>query len=103
MPRIHEVKCLPEYFGPLERGLKTFEFRKNDRGYEVGDYLAVNEYDGEHYTGRCAVLEITYILDPNEVQTCVPGYVIMSVVPTKLVDDRLTIHLGGCENGKRIY
>ena len=95
MPRIHEVKCLPEYFEPLAQGEKGFEFRKNDRGYAVGDYLAVNEYDGEHYTGRCFLVKITYILGPNEVATCVPGYVIMSVVPINLVDDRLTIRMGG--------
>ncbi len=39
---IHAVKCLLEYFAPLNRGEKRFEVRKSDRPYAVGDYLAVN-------------------------------------------------------------
>ena len=87
MARIHEVKCLPEYFAPVTDGSKKFEFRKNDRGYEVGDFLAMNEHDGERYTGRSMLLKIGYILDPNEVAECVPGYVVLSVEPVAVLPD----------------
>lgn len=41
---VHAVKAYPEYYGSLATGDKTFEVRKNDRPYEVGDILAVNEF-----------------------------------------------------------
>ncbi|MBD5128479.1 MAG: DUF3850 domain-containing protein [Ruminococcaceae bacterium] len=41
---VHAVKAYPEYYSALAAGDKTFEVRKNDRPYEVGDILAVNEF-----------------------------------------------------------
>ena len=65
---IHALKIEPKYFNDYASGKKTFEVRLYDRPFEVGDYLALNEYDcyaneykGE-YTGRCALCVITYIL-----------------------------------------
>ncbi len=51
---IHTVKCYPEYFKLLLDGSKPFEVRENDRIYEVGDYLAVNEFlpEEDPYTLR---------------------------------------------------
>ena len=79
MPRIHEIKCLPKYFEETASGRKGFEIRKNDRGYKVGDLLAMNEYDGEKYTGRALLLKVDYMMDPNDVMTCGQGYVVMGV------------------------
>lgn len=90
---VHSVKCLPEYFEPLYEGTKTFEVRKNDRFYRIGDYLAVNEFyplereasvpeffrrfpDG-FYSDRFALFRITYILD-NPLY-CLEDYVILSL------------------------
>ncbi len=41
---VHAVKAYPEYYNGLVTGDKTFEVRKKDRPYEVGDILAVNEF-----------------------------------------------------------
>lgn len=41
---VHAVKAYPEYYESLAIGDKTFEVRKNDRPYAVGDILAVNEF-----------------------------------------------------------
>lgn len=41
---VHAVEAYPEYYYGLETGDKTFEVRKNDRPYEVGDILAINEF-----------------------------------------------------------
>lgn len=41
---VHAVKAYPEYYNGLATGDKTFEVRKKDRPYEVGDILAVNEF-----------------------------------------------------------
>lgn len=40
---IHQLKCEAKYFEELCSGAKTFEVRKNDRDFHVGDYLALNE------------------------------------------------------------
>lgn len=76
---IHALKTLPEYFEAVWENKKTFELRENDRDFKVGDYLALNEWDGEKYTGRTTLVEVIYILDPNEVMTCAGGYVIMGI------------------------
>ena len=97
---VHAVKCLPKYFAPLSTGDKTFEVRKNDRPYRVGDYLAVNEFvpesedpydnmpetpistderraDGGRYSGKCLIFKITYILEEEEF--CKNGIVILGL------------------------
>lgn len=58
----HELKILPEFFDAVVMREKTFEIRKNDRGFKVGDWLALKEWDGENYTGREVVRYVNYIL-----------------------------------------
>jgi len=36
---IHELKTLPVYFDAVERGEKTFEIRRDDRGFQKGDTI----------------------------------------------------------------
>lgn len=43
----HELKCRPEYFSRVMSGQKTFEVRKNDRNFQVGDFVTLKEYDPE--------------------------------------------------------
>src|SRR3954470_11426726 len=40
----HELKCWPEFYKALVSGEKTFELRKNDRGFRVGDVLWLREW-----------------------------------------------------------
>ena len=75
----HAVKILPKYFDDCISGEKKFEIRKKDRPYCVGDFLALNEWDGAEYTGRCSLFVIDYILDDEEY--CKKGCVTMSIVP----------------------
>lgn len=79
---IHAVKILPEFFDSCTSGKKTFEIRKYDRPYCVGDFLALNEWDEGAYTGRCALFAITYVLNNSEY--CKDGYVTMSIMPCKI-------------------
>lgn len=37
--KIHELKILPVYYSAILQGRKTFELRKDDRGFEVGDLI----------------------------------------------------------------
>lgn len=74
---IHALKILPNYFEDVISGRKTFEIRKNDRDYKVGDLLALNEWTGETYTGRSCLVTVDYIIDDKDF--CKEGYVIMSI------------------------
>lgn len=41
----HELKIWPQYYCRVADGSKTFEVRKNDRGYQPGDTVVLHEYD----------------------------------------------------------
>jgi ASC-1-like (ASCH) protein len=76
---IHELKIIPEYFQAIWDGKKPFEVRKNDRNYQVGDTVQLNEFDPKHqqYTGGCLYRTITYVLDnPDYVKD---GFVIFGL------------------------
>jgi hypothetical protein len=53
--REHELKVWPQFFDALLSGDKTFEVRKDDRGFHVGDVLWLREYRPEQkcYSGHC--------------------------------------------------
>ena len=74
---IHALKTEPQFFEAVIDGSKTFEVRKNDRDFRVGDYLALNELDDTHegYTGRSVLLYVCYILADEKY--CKPEYVII--------------------------
>ena len=60
---VHELKVDWEFFEDLASGVKEFEIRKNDRGFELGDVLALNEINMEgQLTGRTLYKKINYIL-----------------------------------------
>ncbi len=75
----HEVKILPEYYADIESGAKKFEYRKDDRGYRVGDIIKLREYlpKEDSYTGNSLEAEITYILKGR--MNIPTGYAIMSI------------------------
>jgi hypothetical protein len=94
-PQEHVLKCWPAGFEAITDGRKTHEFRKDDRGYRVGDLLILREWDPAqprlgvadepHYTGRQAICHVTYISRGPEFG--IPeGYVVMSV--SRVVWDR---------------
>lgn len=61
---VHEIKSWPEFFADLLGDRKTFELRKNDRNYRVGDLLLIREWEPrrEEYTGRQLTRRVTYVL-----------------------------------------
>lgn len=61
--KTHELKIYPQYFNAVIDGTKTFELRKNDRGFEVEDFIQLKEFDNINYSGRTAFAKILYILD----------------------------------------
>lgn len=42
---IHELKCWPSSFERISDGTKTFEVRRDDRGFQMGDVLRLREWD----------------------------------------------------------
>ena len=72
---VHNVKILPEFFNKVFSGIKTFESRINDRNYQPGDLLIMNEFSNGVYTGRKIESVIT---DVYEGEHCKDGYCIIS-------------------------
>lgn len=84
---IHQLKIESEYFKQIATGVKTYEVRKNDRGFCVGDYLGLNEITdhpcnekGERKeTGDFILVRVLSILSNTEYVK--EGYVIMAIKP----------------------
>jgi hypothetical protein len=86
--RTHELKTDPDVFQALTEGEKTYEIRRDDRGFQVGDILILREteYSGEQmfagapleYTGRHAVRRVTHALRGPQYGLS-EGWVILSV------------------------
>jgi hypothetical protein len=96
--RTHVLKIWPEYFEAVASGAKTFEVRKNDRGFEVGDTLSLHEFepgsDGG-YTGRSVVRRVSYILSSAAFGLEL-GYVVMGLAaPQSPSPAEGGIHLNG--------
>jgi hypothetical protein len=88
----HKLKTDPDVFQAMIDGKKTYELRKGDRGFAVGDTLTLQEtrYAGwemhnNHplpnrpleYTGRSVVKVVTHIL-VGPVYGLADGWVILS-------------------------
>ena len=57
----HELKCDPVPFQALVEGRKTYEIRKDDRGFLRGDILFLREWDATSgYSGRTLEAAVTY-------------------------------------------
>lgn len=81
----HKLKLDSCYYADSATGIKTFEIRKNDRNYQVGDVLELREWvwsalEGKGaYTGEVHWKITTYILD--DAKYLKDGYVCLSVSP----------------------
>jgi hypothetical protein len=60
---IHQLKTESKYFQRVLDHTKTFELRKNDRDFQVGDYLELIEIDDQVVaTGAVLKVRVSYIL-----------------------------------------
>ena len=86
---LHYLKLSDKYFDAVKNGVKTFEIRKDDRGYRVGDTLVLQWIGSEEQMMKLALNEqdpptitryISYILThddfPNGLKE---GYVILGL------------------------
>lgn len=91
---IHELKTWPQYFKRIDDGSKTFEIRRNDRGFQQGDTLRLREYnpDGDHdecaddkcttkrYTGYEAFRKVGFVASGTLFGLALGEYVVLSLV-----------------------
>lgn len=79
MSRTHSLTAWPDHFASLlyEKNKRTFEIRKNDVGYKVGDWLWIREWDPnvEDYTGNSITVCVCYMTDFKQL----PGYVVLGI------------------------
>lgn len=78
----HLLKTWPDSFEAVMRGVKPFEVRVNDRDYQVGDVLVLQEFIPEGprgnrfmvgptprgYTGRAIIVRVTYMITSADVK-----------------------------------
>ncbi len=84
----HVLKCWPNAFDAIRGGRKRFEWRRDDRGFEVGDVLVLKRWDPTHLGGvfvdyndesghNTLRMTVTYIL--RGMFDIPPGFCIMSI------------------------
>lgn len=61
--RTHELKLLPPFFNAVLSGEKTFEIRFNDRDFQPGDLVYLQEFSKKdsRYTGRVLSAEVGFV------------------------------------------
>ena len=81
----HSLKINPAYFDAVKNGIKTFEIRKNDRNYRVGDTLTLGEWvpgtwEKGSWTGRRVEVAITYVLTHDQFPDGIgDGYAVLGI------------------------
>lgn len=74
--KVHCVKILPENFENVLSKKMSFQIRKDDREYKLGDCMYLQEFI-EDYTGRSLPVKINHILKENEGLR--DGYVLLNI------------------------
>lgn len=82
-PITHELKTWQSYFHSVADGRKTFEIRRDDRDFRIGDTLWLREtnYATSAYTGRESYRVITHILRCEPEFGLMDGFAILSIRP----------------------
>jgi Domain of unknown function (DUF3850) len=77
MSNTHELKTWPGFFDSLWLGFKTFEIRRDDRGFGVGDVLILKEFNPTDsvYSGREIVADVVYSTTWKQKA----GYIVMGI------------------------
>lgn len=94
--KVHSIKCIDPFFTECKLGIKPFEVRKDDRNYQVNEYLELRKFDPErqaYVKGENPVLgRITYKLSGGkfgiEKGYCVLGMDWDSIFSKPLVAER---------------
>ena len=95
--KLHELKIKHEYLIEVDRGRKTFELRKNDRDYQVGDLIRfidikdedkeLNPWGVEPAIDEDALYKITYVLKDVPEYGLDKDYCILGIKKLKIDED----------------
>lgn len=93
----HELKTVAPHFAAIRSGAKTFELRRDDRGFAVGDVLVLREWvmEGHFYTGEQEQRRVTYKLEGGEFGLT-PGYCALGlerIVETQALHEGLVVYV----------
>ena len=83
---VHRLKTWPNYFDAVVSGEKTFEVRRDDRGFQKGDVLCLQRFDpvsgySRDLTTRKTVevlRRVTWVLTGGQFGI-EPGYVVLGL------------------------
>ena len=87
----HKLKTWPNYWDAVACGDKTFEVRRDDRGFQKGDVLVLQKYtigdgyitcSGERFKIQELRKIITYVLTGGQLGI-EPGYVVIGLGAAK--------------------
>lgn len=89
MRKTHKFKTTEPYFSDVFSGRKTFDVRKNDRDFQVGDYIRLRKYDAQNdsYSGDEIVVGVIYILHLSDfIEGLEEDYVVLGIVVISKVE-----------------
>lgn len=86
----HDLKLHKRWFYDVANGIKTFEIRKDDRDYKVGDSLILREWDENiGYSSFAVLADVTYIIRREDFSAGInEGYCVMGIKVTDVVKTR---------------
>ena len=78
--KVHTLKTIQPYFNDIISQRKNFELRQNDREFQEGDLLCLQEYDDKFhtYSGLVAHRKVSYILEGG-IYGLEEGYCVMGL------------------------
>lgn len=77
---VHYLKIKEEYYRDVMIGLKTFELRKNDRNFQVGDILMLIKLDDKgNETDQIIKKKVKYVLKDCSQYGLKDGYAILGI------------------------
>lgn len=75
----HHLKAWSEFWINYASGLKPWSIRRNDRDFDVGDWLILGEWKDEAWTGRVCALEVIEVF--RGLDLVADGHVVLSLGP----------------------
>lgn len=96
---IHELKCWPIYYRAVVNKVKTFEVRRNDRGFQVGDKLHLREWNPEQgaYTGQECYADVVYMLVPVDLPGMLAEDTVVMGISVLAADSTEALLLDACK------
>lgn len=89
--QIHTIKCQQPYFNEVWLGHKKFELRRNDRNYQLGDLVYLQEWNEEkkeynRYMIKCRITSLLENYAGLENNFCIFGFDIEERITEELPD-----------------